>query len=46
MIKNTDIKQNEKMFYFEEYLKFKGRTILFDIYKSDRNVKGILTEIH
>ena len=34
------------MFYFEEYLKFKGIDILFDFYKSYKKVLGILEELH
>ena len=40
------IKSNELMFYFEEYLEFKGINKLFNFYKTYTNIKSVINEIH
>ena len=46
MIERTHIKPNELMFYFEEYLQFKGINKSFDLNRTWKNVKSIFAEIH
>ena len=45
MMEPTHIKPNEIMFYFEEYLQFKGINKSIDLNKTWKNVKSILAEI-
>ena len=46
MIEPTYIKPKELMFYFEEYLKFKGIHISINLYKIYTNIKSVLGELH
>ena len=46
MLEPTHIKPNELMFYFEEYLEFKGKNRSFNFYKTYTNLKSIFNEIH
>ena len=46
MLEPTHIKPYELMFYFEEYLDFKGLNKSFNLYKTYTNMKSILNEIH
>ena len=46
MIEPTQIKPKELMFYFEEYLKFKGIHKSIDLYKIYTNIRNVLSEIH
>ena len=46
MLEPTHIKPNELMFYFEEYLDFKGINKSFNLYKTYTNIKSIFNEIH
>ena len=46
MFEPTHIQPNELMFYFEEFLNFKGINKPFNFCKSYTKVKVILTEIH
>ena len=45
MLEPTYIKPNELMFYFEEYLDFKGINKSFNFYKTYTNIKSIFNEI-
>ena len=46
MLEPTHIKPYELMFFFEEYLDFKGLKKSFNLYKTYTNIKSILNEIH
>ena len=46
MIEPSHIKPNELMFYFEEYLEFKGIHKSINLYKIYTNIKSVLSEIH
>ena len=46
MLEPTHIKPNELMFYFEEYLDFRGIKKSFNFYKTYTNIKSIFNEIH
>ena len=46
MIEPTHIKPKELMFYFEEYLEFKGIHKSINLYKIYTNIKNVLSEIH
>ena len=46
MLEPTHIKRNQLMFYFEEYLDFKGINKSFNFYKTYTNIKSIFNEIH
>ena len=46
MIEPTHIKPKKLMFYFEEYLEFKGIHKSINLYKIYTNIKIILSEIH
>ena len=46
MIEPTYIKPKELMFYFEEYLDFKGIHKSINLYKIYTNIKSVLSEIH
>ena len=46
MIEPKHIKPKELMFYFEEYLEFKGIHKSNDLYRINTNIKNVLSEIH
>ena len=46
MIEPTHIKPKELMFYFEEYLEFKGIHKSINLYKIYTMIKNVLSEIH
>ena len=46
MIEPTQIKQKELMFYFEEYLEFKGIHKTINLYKIYTNIKNVFSEIY
>ena len=46
MIEPTHIKSKELMFYFEDYLEFKGIHKSINLYKIYTNIKNVLSEIH
>ena len=46
MMEPTHIKPEELMFYFEEYLDFKGIHKSVNLYKIYTNIKNVLSEIH
>ena len=46
MIEPTHIKPKELMFYFEEFLEFKGIHKSINLYKIYTNIKNVLSEIH
>ena len=46
MIEPPHIKPKEIMFYFEEYLEFKGRHKSINLYKIYTNIKSVFSEIH
>ena len=46
MIEPTHIKPKELMFYFEEFLEFKGINKSINLYKIYTNIKNKLSEIH
>ena len=46
MLEPTHNKPNELMFYFEEYLDFKGINKSFNFYKTYTNIKSVYNEIH
>ena len=46
MIESTQIKPKELMFYFEEYLEFKGIHKSINLYKIYTNIKNVPSEIH
>ena len=46
MIEPTHIKPKELIFYFEEYLEFKGIHKSINLYKNYTNMKNLLSEIH
>ena len=46
MLGPTHIKPNDLMFYFEEYLDFKGLNKSFNFHKTYTNIKSKFNEIH
>ena len=46
MLEPTHIKPNELMFYFDEYLDFKGINKSFNFYKTYTNINTVFNEIH
>ena len=46
MLEPKHIKPNKLMFYFEEYLDFKGIKKSFNFYKTYTTIKSIFIEIH
>ena len=46
MLEPTHVKPKELMFYFEEYLEFKGIHKSINLYKIYTNIKSVLSEIH